>query len=284
MMFIDSVTQLLNQGPAARNFTTWLTLNGVSYDQQIQNLKVFLYHRLTWIDQSLAPFGAELPTVQIPQDTTVCRGITYTAPYNPVYHYNWKPGPETPEITFTNPGPYLLEVSDAFGCERTLPMNVGISQPDSTFNPSSNDIQYTFTGNNGISSQYLWDFGDQTLWGNGLQGVHVYAVPGIYTVQMTVTDTLGCIGKSAQTLQITQGSIQVGIHPNPFQNDPTIVHNLPLDGAFTFMLYDAAGRKLKEYASPASPFTLETHGMAHGTYWLKCAFEGETIAQSLIRL
>jgi len=284
MMFIDSVTQLLNQGPAARNFTTWLTLNGVSYDQQIQNLKVFLYHRLTWIDQSLAPFGAELPTVQIPQDTTVCRGITYTAPYNPVYYYHWKPGPETPEITFTSPGPYLLEVSDAFGCERTLPMNVGISQPDSTFNLSSNDIQYTFTGNNGISSQYLWDFGDQTLWGNGLQGVHVYAVPGIYTVQMTVTDTLGCIGKSAQTLQITQGSIQVGIHPNPFQNDPTIVHNLPLDGAFTFMLYDAAGRKLKEYASPASPFTLETHGMAHGTYWLKCAFEGEIIHMTLVKV
>jgi len=211
-------------------------------------------------------------------------GITYTAPYNPLYSYNWKPGPETPEITFTTPGPYLLEVSDAFGCERNLPMNVGISAPDSTFNPSSNGSEYTFTGNNGTSSQYLWDFGDQTPWGNGLQAVHVYAVQGIYTVQMTVTDTLGCIGKSSQTLQITEGSIQVGILPNPFVNNPTVVHNLPNDKAFTFVLYDSAGRKLQALDSPSSPFTLDTRGMAQGTYWLKCIFEGETIAQHLIRL
>jgi hypothetical protein len=101
---------------------------------------------------------------------------------------------------------------------------------------------------------------------------------------MNVTDTLGCMGKSSQTLQITEGSIQVGIQPNPFQSNPTVVHNLPSDKAFTFILYDAAGRKLQAYDSPASPFTLETRGMAQGTYWLKCVFEGETITQSLIRL
>ncbi|NDB35978.1 MAG: PKD domain-containing protein [Flavobacteriia bacterium] len=284
MMCADSLSNLLLQGPSERNFATWPTLNGISYPQHLLNTKVFLFNRLSWMDQALSAYGAVLPSLIIPQDTTVCKGITYTAPYHPEYVYNWTPGPETPEITFTTPGNYVLEVRDSSGCERNFPMQVGISEPDTTFTQLNSDIQYTFTGNNGISSQYLWDFGDQTLWGNGLQGVHVYAVPGIYTVQMTVTDTLGCIGKSAQTLQITQGSIQVGIHPNPFQNDPTVVHNLPLDGTFTFMLYDAAGRKLKEYASPASPFTLETHGMAHGTYWLKCAFEGKTIAQSLIRL
>jgi hypothetical protein len=284
MAFIDSTANLLYQGPAERNYAIWQTLNGVPYSQQVLNLKVFMYQRLTWIDETLAPFGAELPMVQIPQDTTVCVGITYTAPYNPLYSYNWKPGPETPEITLTTPGPYLLEVSDAFGCERKLPMNVGISAPDTTFNHLHVDAQYVFAGNNGSGSQYLWDFGDQTPWGNGVQAAHVYAVPGIYTVQMTVTDTLGCVGKSSQTLQITEGSIQVGIQPNPFQNNPTVVHNLSNDKNFTFQLYDAAGRKLKEYNSPQSPFTIETQGMSQGTYWLKCFFEGETIAQSLIRL
>jgi hypothetical protein len=92
------------------------------------------------------------------------------------------------------------------------------------------------------------------------------------------------MGKSSQTLQITEGSIQVGIQPNPFQSNPTVVHNLPSDKAYTFELYDASGRKLKEYISPLSPFTIETQGMSQGTYWLKCVFEGETIAQSLIRL
>lgn len=284
MAFIDSTANLLYQGPAERNFAIWQSLNGVPYPQQVLNLKLFMYQRLTWIDETLTPFGAELPLVQIPEDTTVCVGITYTAPFNPLYSYNWKPGPETPEITLTNPGPYVLEVSDAFGCERNLPMNVGISAPDTTFNHLHVDAEYVFAGNNGNSSQYLWDFGDQTLWGNGQQVSHVYAVPGIYTVEMNVTDTLGCIGKSSQTLQITEGSIQVGIQPNPFQSNPTVVHNLPSDKAFNFILYDAAGRKLQAYDSPASPFTLETRGMAQGTYWLKCVFEGETITQSLIRL
>ena len=287
MAFIDSVSAPLFQGPADRNFAIWQTLGASTYLAQVQNMKVFLYKRLTWIDNELAPFGAVLPDLVIPSDTAVCIGITYTAPYNPSYSYNWIPGPETAAITLSTPGTYNLRVEDGFGCQRTLPMTVSISEPDSTFTQVlhvAGDVHYIFAGNNGTNSQYLWDFGDQTPWGNGLQAVHVYAVPGIYTVQMTVTDTLGCIGKSSQTLQITKGSIQVGIQPNPFQSNPTVVHNLPSDKAYTFELYDAAGRKLQEYISPLSPFTIETQGMAQGTYWLKCVFEGETIAQHLIRL
>jgi|GEM_PF-289527 len=287
MVFIDSCANLLYQGPAARNYATWQTLNGIPYTQHVQNLKVFMYQRLTWIDQTLAPFGAELPTVQIPQDTTVCVGITYSAPYNPLYNYNWKPGPETPEITLNSPGSYVLEVQDAYGCERTLTMNVGISAPDTTFTQlfhESGDINYSFFGNNGPTSEYLWDFGDQTLLGNGQQVNHVYAVPGIYTVEMTVSDTLGCTGKSSQTLEIIDGSMQISIQPNPFDNDPVIVHNIPQDKEFTFILYDATGRKLAEYASPGSPFTLETKRMAQGTYLLKCIFENNVIAKYLLHL
>ncbi|NBO59796.1 MAG: T9SS C-terminal target domain-containing protein, partial [Flavobacteriia bacterium] len=91
-------------------------------------------------------------------------------------------------------------------------------------------------------------------------------------------------GKSSQTLQITEGSIQVGIQPNPFQSNPTVVHNLPSDKAYTFELYDAAGRKLQEYISPLSPFTIETQGMSQGSYWLKCIFEGEKLNLLMINL
>jgi hypothetical protein len=287
MAFIDSISAPLFQGPADRNFAVWQTLGASTYMAQVQNMKVFLYKRLTWIDNELAPFGAVLPEVSIPLDTAVCKGITYTAPYNPSYAYNWIPGPETPGITLNTPGIYHLKVKDDFGCQRTLPMTVSISAPDSTFTQVlhvAGDVHFIFAGNNGTNSQYLWDFGDQTILSSGQTVSHIYATPGIYEVHMTVIDTLGCIGESTKQIQITEGEIQVSIQPNPSVNNPIITHNIPQNETFTFTLYDAAGRKLKEFSNPASPFTIETSGMAEGTYWLQCSYKGQQVSKGIIRL
>jgi len=254
---------------------------------KVQNMKVFLYQRLAWIDNELAPFGAVLPEVSIPSDTTVCKGITYTAFYNPSYSYNWIPGPETPSITLNTPGTYNLRVKDDFGCQRTLPMTVSISAPDSTFTQVlhvAGDVYYIFAGNNGTNSQYLWDFGDQTLLSSGQTVSHIYATPGIYDVHMTVIDTLGCMGESTKQIQITDGEIQVSIQPNPSVNNPIITHNIPQDEVYSFILFDAAGRKLQEIQQPPSPFSLETTGISSGTYWLQCNFKGQKISKGIIRI
>lgn len=287
MAFIDSVSAPLFQGPADRNFAVWQTLGASTYLAQVQNMKVFLYKRLTWIDNELAPFGAVLPDLVIPSDTAVCKGITYTAPYNPSYSYNWIPGPETAAITLSTPGTYNLRVEDGFGCQRTLPMTVSISAPDSTFTQVlhvAGDVHYIFAGNNGTNSQYLWDFGDQTFLASGQTVSHIYATPGIYEVHMTVIDTLGCIGESSKQIQITDGEIQVSIQPNPSVNNPIITHNIPQNEAFTFTLYDAAGRLLQEIQQPPSPFTLETTGIAGGTYWLQCSYKGQNVSKGLVRI
>lgn len=287
MAFIDSVSAPLLQGPADRNFAVWQTLGASTYASRVQNMKVFLYQRLAWIDSELAPFGAVLPSIEIPADTTVCKGITYSAPYLSGYAYNWIPGPETPEITFTTPGSYQLNVKNAFGCERTLPMHVNLSAPDSTFTQGlhvSGDINYIFIGNNGPTSQYFWDFGDQTMLAGGQTSTHIYASPGVYTVNMSVVDTLGCMGQSSKQIQVTDGEIQVSIQPNPSINNPIITHNIPQNEAFSFTLYDAAGRLLKEIQQPPSPFTLETTGIAGGTYWLQCSYKGQNVSKGLVSI
>ena len=287
MAFIDSVSAPLFQGPADRNFAVWQTLGASTYLAQVQNMKVFLYKRLTWIDNELAPFGAVLPDLVIPSDTAVCKGITYTAPYNPSYSYNWIPGPETAAITLSTPGTYNLRVEDGFGCQRTLPMTVSISAPDSTFTQVlhvAGDVHYIFAGNNGTNSQYLWDFGDQTFLASGQTVSHIYATPGIYEVHMTVIDTLGCMGESSKQIQITDGEIQVSIQPNPSVSNPIITHNIPQNEAYSFTLYDAAGRLLQEIQQPPSPFTLETTGIAGGTYWLQCSYKGQNVSKGLVRI
>jgi hypothetical protein len=50
------------------------------------------------------------------------------------------------------------------------------------------------------------------------------------------------------------------------------------------MLFDATGRKLLELSQPASPFSLETIGLAHGTYWLQCVYKEKKIAKGIIKL
>lgn len=283
--FIDSVSNLLFQGPSDRNFSVWQTLGANTYESRVQNMNVFLTQRLAWIDNALEPFGAVLPSIAIPSDTTVCKGITYDAPYLPSYSYNWIPGPETPSITFNNPGFYQLNVSDEFGCQRTLPMNVEISAPDSTFTLGQHitgDINYIFIGNNGPTSQYIWDFGDQTQWSTGQTTSHVFASPGVFNVHMTVIDTLGCSEESTKQIQVTEGEIQISIQPNPSVSNPVIIHNIPQNEANTFTLYDAAGRKLWEIQQPPSPFTLETSGIANGTYWLHCSYKGQMVSKGVV--
>ncbi|MFN5912356.1 MAG: CotH kinase family protein [Bacteroidota bacterium] len=287
MSFIDSVTLPLFQGPAERNFAIWQTLGSDTYAAKILSLKTLLTNRLNWIDNTLEPFGAVLPELMIPEDTLVCEGSVYTAPYNPSYTYNWKPGPETPEILLDSAGIFVLEVSDEFGCYRNLPMQVATSSPDPTIIQVLHvpgDVNYSFTGVDGPSSTYLWDFGDNTAVQEGELVTHVFASEGFYTITLTVTDTLGCTSSSTKKIQVRDAQVQINILPNPTQNDPLIVHNLPEGEDFSFVLYDATGRKLVELIQPSSPFVLNTHGLSNGNYWLYCEFEGMRIAKRMIKL
>jgi hypothetical protein len=130
----------------------------------------------------------------------------------------------------------------------------------------------------------LWDFGDNTAVQEGELVTHVFASEGFYTITLTVTDTLGCTSSSTKKIQVRDAQVQINILPNPTQNDPLIVHNLPEGEDFSFVLYDATGRKLVELIQPSSPFVLNTHGLSNGNYWLYCEFEGMRIAKRMIKL
>ena len=283
--FIDSISALLYQGPAERNFAVWQSLGASTYSAQVENMKVFLTNRLAWIDNQLSSFGAVLPAISISVDTIVCKNIIYTAPFDSNYFYNWIPGPETPSIILSDSGVYHLVVKDEAGCTRNLVMNVELSIPDSNFVELfhvSGDVNYSFMGLNGASSQYSWSFGDQTTTSQGEYVSHIYANPGVYTVQMVVVDTLGCIGESSKQIEVSDGEILIGIQPNPSLSNPLITHNIPQNEDFTFELYDASGRKLLEKQHPASPFILETLNIANGTYWLQCLYKGYSIGNRLM--
>ena len=287
MAFIDSVSTPLLQGPADRNFAVWQTLGATSYLTRVLNMKSFVYNRLTWIDNTLSPFGAVVPQLSIPSDTTVCINTTYTAPLLPDLSYNWKPGPETPAIVFDSTGAYILEVEDPFGCYNDFSMNVEISIPDSSIIEVFHipgDINYAFAGANGSNSQYIWNFGDQTPSLSGLMVSHVFASPGVYTLSLNVTDSLGCSAHNSKQIQITEGEMQIEVYPNPVNDQFTLHHNIPSDKTYRFDLLDATGRQVKRFANPPALFNVDVSSLSKGSYWLRCIFDEQITSTLLIKL
>jgi len=57
---------------------------------------------------------------------------------------------------------------------------------------------------------YLWDFGDGTTSGD-FAPTHFYTSPGIYTVQLLVTDSSGCFSPDSVSLTVTIGDFQGGV-------------------------------------------------------------------------
>lgn len=285
LTFIDSAANVLYQGPADRNFEIWQSLSLPTYQDEVEARKTFLIDRLNWMDNVLAPFGATLPAITLPADTLVCKGALYTAPYDSAYSYNWLPGPETPAINLDYAGNYTLELTDAYGCYKRFYMNVDLSVPDSSFLVSdpANGSSHVFTAMNGSNSTYLWNFGDYTATATGLEVSHVFASPGTYGVQLSVTDSMGCMSTGIQYLQIETGNILFSFLPNPFHSDLTILHNLPSEDTFTVELFDAEGRLIQHWLSPASPLVLNGIDLASGLYWLKCQYQDQKATFMLMK-
>lgn len=78
-----------------------------------------------------------------------------------------------------------------------------------TFEEDPNDsLRFTFDGSgssdsDGTISRFRWDFGDGSPEEEGSSVAHTYAIPGAFTVTLTVTDDLGASGSASQTLNPT---------------------------------------------------------------------------------
>ena len=93
-----------------------------------------------------------------------------------------------------------LIVEDGNGCRDTLtrPNYIRINPPVADFNQSNVSgcppLSVTFTDNSTFTNSIVawdWDFGDGNT-GTGTPVTHTYAAPGVYTVTLIITDSVGC--------------------------------------------------------------------------------------------
>jgi PKD repeat protein len=161
-------------------------------------------------------------------------GVQFTSTSSgQVAAYNWDFGDgststeQNPQHTYATPGDYTvtLTVTDANGTSDNTQQAVTVAQPlEAAFTASpvldSLSVQFTSTSTGPIAA-YNWDFGDGNT-STEQNPLHTYAVPGDYTVTLTVTDANGGSDNTQQNVSVTQ-PISASFTAAPDANDPLSV-------------------------------------------------------------
>lgn len=196
---------------------------------------------------------------------------------------------------YANPGVYnvCLTVYDSnqVFCDSTCQTIVvqGSGGCNAYFTQADSVGYIFFFGNStlGWGGTYIWDFGDGNF-GYTQNPSHQYAVPGVYTVCLTVYDSMQVFCDSTcNTVVVTQAA---SIEENVMQNSLTVAPN-PADdvvrisfdaataGNATVTFFDAAGRIAKtetmNTASGKASATVNTQNMAQGIYLVKIEMNGD---------
>jgi len=148
---------------------------------------------------------------------------TYTAP--PFAH------------TYTAAGNFsvTLIVTDAYGCRDTItrPRLITTTNPQALFNVADTltcpgaQVQFNNTSNSNLPTTYSWNFGD----GNTspfTNPLHTYTATGIYTVTLSLLDSIGCADTLVRPLYI-----HVDLPAADFQVSDSVSSCLPFEVRFT---------------------------------------------------
>ncbi len=200
------------------------------------------------------------PVVSAGSDTTFCGdgdiSALITAAGMPPYDFSWSHGPVDPGnstgMTSTNvavSGMYHVNVTDAFGFTTDDSVQVtALPLPDATFQAAINFLAVDFTNTSPSNTSWAWDFGD----GNGSSGQgtvsHSYALPGMYTATLIVSNDCGA-DTVTQTIDVQVNGLaddafarSVRFTPNPMTQQALLTFDNPSSHLFTLQLYDMKGR------------------------------------------
>ena len=157
---------------------------------------------------------------------------------------------QNPEVTYSVPGIYsvTLEVTNAFGSNTvTLPNYIEVlALPTANFTYVADQTTVTFTNMSQNGDAYVWNFGDGST-SMEMNPVHKYAMPGPYTVELTVVNNCGA-STLQQMIMLISGTGEAAwlesfrLYPNP----STGLFNLEMNGEaqaeLEFALYNAIGQ------------------------------------------
>jgi hypothetical protein len=166
------------------------------------------------------------PVVELGSDTNVCGGVQLLLTAGPgANNYQWNTGATSQQLTVSAAGTYSVIVAAANGCTAsdtiTITMNGMLPAYNDIIVQHTNGLTYSYTVLNPLHViAYRWDFGDGTAAVTDAAPSHTYAVPGTYTVQLTLFSDCGSVTawRPANIVDIGQVAAEpaeILLFPNP---------------------------------------------------------------------
>jgi hypothetical protein len=175
--------------------------------------------------------------------------------------------------TFDVSGTYMVETTNAVGCDSTITLNLTIADEiifvDAViiddFGPGNGSIAVEMTGGAPPLS-YSWDNGAETATIENLEA-------GDYA--LTVTDAFGCLLELTFNVPLNTSAgealkqpLDLRVQPNPFEYQLLVqLTDIELADEKTIRVYNTQGQLLKEFAFSGNQTEL-TLDIPSGVYWL----------------
>ena len=210
--------------------------------------------------------------------TEACSGnpITFKAedlPENGIYLWNFGDGgfsnERAPQHVFSKPGSYQVTLSMSSPGRGTIhnkPSSAIITVhevPTASFNVMKQEYEghlpsVHFENRTMGATQYHWDFGD-----GGSSTIahpdHIYKKKGMYKVELTVTNELGCEDKTIREVRIEHDynlNASTAFTPNATTNSTFMPEALrDLGVHFTLSIYDQEGSLIYQTSDATKPWT-----------------------------
>lgn len=212
--------------------------------------------------------------------------VTYKVEVPANYHTCWEiengtiisEAGNTVQIQFENPGSASIIVKEfseigKFNGETSLEIEV-LPLPTVDFSTETNNMSVKFTPQPTGFANYNWSFGDGNYAGS-LSPTHIYSQPGIYDVQLTVTNTDGCKGNQLKTLDFStldlteEKNNTIHIYPNPTSG--TVMINLNKSVKGNLYLTDLTGKRVlkKTLSAITHQIMLDVSKLTKGFYLIE---------------
>lgn len=228
------------------------------------------------------------PIIHLPNDTTGCNSLNLDAGSPVGFLYSWSTGQTTHNISVTNTGNYIVNVTSPANCVSKDSVFVEMNQkPQAIFAYNRVSNTYYFTSNviGTAPFSYHWDFGDGST-SPQPSPVHTYSSLGNYDIQLIVSNICG-----ADSFSITENFVgienelanaKLHIFPNPNQGSFQLKGENLSNEKMQVQICDINGKIMYETAFPSGNFTESVQlSLSAGMYFVKLKSKSEQSVQKL---
>jgi len=196
--------------------------------------------------------------------------------------YTWALSGGTPQSSgvfneLTN-GVYVVQMVDANGCSTSIEVELTALYPlpavDFTWVVSGEAVW--FQNQSQFGDTYLWDFGDGTT-STEESPVHFYAVPGYYTVTLSVTNGCGTRNRIRPVNTLTIGvddedKQSFALYPNPARDVVFVTSATDISSSVLLEITSISGQRVMQQTingmSASGRISLDVSALGQGMYLL----------------